>query len=352
MPSRRDFIKISAGSLLAMTSQKAFSTDLPENFQQKSEEIIMPKALKAGSKIAITAPASPSSMGEIASGMNFFRRQGCEIVVGDTVRKMQPMQRYFSASDAERTDEFMKFIEDESVDCILTARGGYGVMRILPDLDYGIIRKNAKIIIGFSDITSLLIAIYNHSKMICFHGPVASTTFNQYTNSILSSVLFEKEKYEPVHITSSRAEVITAGVGYGKLVGGNLTKVISSLRTPYEIDTKGAIIFLEENREEPYKIDRMFTQLLLANKFQVASGVVLGNFEYLTVRRNFYPNRSFTTKEVIIERLKPLGIPIIMNLPFGHLKDKATLPYGGLAKIDTDKKTLTLVEQSVEYNYS
>lgn len=312
-------------------------------------ELILPNGLKKDSLIAITAPASPTSPGEIARTVSALKRIGYRIEIGNTItRRNTGEHRYFSGPDDERVAEFMQYIEREDVNCILCARGGYGIMRILPMIDFHKIRQFPKIIVGFSDITALLIAIEKLSGVASYHGPVAVSTFDSFTLDYFQKVLSTREIFQPIIIGGNDIKTVVDGYGKGRLVGGNLSMLVSTLGTPYEIDTTNSILFIEEVSEHPYKIDRMLTQLWLAGKFQQASGVALGAFQNLHSRRPFYPNRSFTIYEIISQIIKPLNIPCILGLPVGHIKGQITLPIGIEAEIDTKKGTFTILRTAVK----
>lgn len=346
---RREFLKL---SILSGVVYKSFGkNDLDESGVKDGEHcsfITIPQGLKKGSKVAITAPASSTSLGAIAGGIRFFKNIGCDVIIGDTIKNYNSFNRYFSAPDEVRANELMQFYQDENINCIIAARGGYGSLRILPLLDFETIRRKPKILIGFSDISALLNAVFIKTRTISFHGPVASSNFDNFTNENLkNSIIFNKDFNKLVNKFPSM-NVINEGIAQGRLVGGNLTVISSTLGTEYEIETDGAILFLEEISEHPYKIDRMLTQLWLAEKLQKASGIIFGYFHSIDSRRNFYPGYSFTIRQVIESRVKPLGIPAVFGLPIGHnSKMLMTLPIGTMAELDTSNKTLSLLEPSV-----
>lgn len=350
--NRRSFIgTASAGIILSKSILKSAET-LPNEI--KSEEgkeftanpLIIPRSLKQGSKVAIIAPASPSSMGEIAHCINYLKKMKCSVEVGANIRKPNFAFRYFSASDEDRANEFMEFIQRDDIDAIIAARGGFGVMRILPLLDYKIIRDKAKPIIGFSDITALINAIYKKSNMVSFHGPVASVNFSGITSDSFTKMLFAANTFKPTKLSFKNAQAITPGKISGKLVGGNLSMICATLGTPYEIDTKDSIFFIEEVYEEPYKIDRMLTQLWLAGKLQDCNGLIIGRFKNLDTKKNFFPNYQFTIRQIIDLRIKSLGKPSLMSVPIGHDGEIITLPVGTLAEINTVDKSVTFLEAS------
>ncbi len=355
--SRRRFFGVAAGgALLGTGAIKLSSSDYidlqDEVFGNTNTEntipqpqAVLPKALGKGSKVAITAPASGTSMGEVNRGAKFFRDMGCEVVVGKTIAERTFEFQYLSAPDRTRAAELMDYIKDPDVDCILCARGGYGILRILPYLDFRVIGQYPKIYLGFSDVTALINPIFSKTGIVSFHGPVASSSFNDFSMKSLKQTVFENGGFKPIVIKYPKVKTIVPGKARGRLVGGNLSVLTSLLGTPYEFDTRGAILFLEETFTEPYIIDRMITQLWVSGKLQACNAIAIGNFDGLDARRSFYPGRSYTIREVIEMRLKQLKLPAVMNLPFGHIKDNVTLPIGAEAELDADNATLTILQK-------
>ena len=242
----------------------------------------------------------------------------------------------------------MTLVQDPAVDAIVCARGGYGVMRILPMLDFGAIRDSQKIIMGFSDITALLVAVNQIGQMVTFHGPVASSTFDPFTVESLSAVAMVSETTTPL-LTVQDQSITTLGQGSarGRLTGGNLAMLVSTLGTRYEVDTTNAILFLEEISEEPYRIDRMLTQMWLAGKLQSCRGIAIGAFRDCESKGGCIPGPSMTLLQVLEERIGSLGIPAVYGLPFGHVRSKLTLPLGVMAELDATKKSLRLLGRAV-----
>ncbi|HRP02888.1 MAG TPA: LD-carboxypeptidase [Candidatus Kapabacteria bacterium] len=304
---------------------------------------ITPKGLIKGSKIAFTSPASSTSMGEIASTVNFYKKMGCEVVIGDTIKLQKNNYRYFSAPDKQRAEEFMKYIEDKTISAIVCGRGGYGSGRILQHLNFDIIKNNPKIIIGFSDITILLLAISKLTGLVTYHGPVASVKLNNFTISNLLNSIFYKEKFDDIKL--SDIKIMNDGIVEGEIIGGNLTMIISSMGTPYEIDTKNKILFIEDVSVNAYEIDRMLTQLYNANKLQESHAIVFNGFKNINTRRPFYPNKGYSIKEVIEQIVKPLGKPLIYDFEFGHESNMVTLPIGINIRLDLNKKLLSFLER-------
>ena len=324
-----------------------------ENDRQ-DRPLIYPPALREGSTIGVVAPASGSTSGDISSGAAALRRLGYRVKLADNLGRGFG---YLAARDEVRAREFMQFIRDPEIDCVMAVRGGYGVMRILPLLDFEEIRANPKIIIGYSDITALVNAVYQKSDMVAFHGPVATSGYDSYSVDSFRRVLTEarpagtfeeSDEYNGSSFTEARASTIVSGKASGRLVGGNLSLVSDVMGTPYEIDMEGKILFLEEIAEEPYRVDRMLTQLVLSGQLQKCTGVALGRFTKCEApRRGGEFQVSLSIEQVIRNTLEPLGIPTVYGLSIGHISKKLTVPIGGMATLDADRKTLTLDEAVV-----
>lgn len=344
--SRRKFISGSLLSAIALPVAIKANSDVQDKFffteynSSVSSDLIFPEFLTKGDKVAITAPASSTNVTECRYGAKFLKDNGCKVVYGDTVKNQKNQFRYLSASDETRAEELMSFFADPEIKAIFTGRGGFGTIRILNKLDYDLIKKNPKIIIGFSDITSLLLAIYKQTGLSVFHGPVASMPLNSFTYKYLQQALFNQT--QDIVYENAQFETLTDGNFSGKLVGGNLSMVVASLGTPYEIVTDDSVLFLEDVSEDGYKIDRMISQLMLAGKFDKVKGIIFGIFKNLNVRRPFFPNRGYSVKEIFEQHIKPLNIPTIYNLPFGHVDDMITMPYGRVCEIDQKAKIFTI----------
>jgi muramoyltetrapeptide carboxypeptidase len=257
--------------------------------------------------------------------------------------------RYFSAPDKERATELNSYFERDDINAIICGRGGYGMMRILPELKFDKLLIHPKIIMGFSDITALINSIYKKTGLVTFHGPVASYSFKDSVALNLNNLLFTKQSFSPINLVQPNVLLVNPGVAQGKLVGGNLTILSSLLGTEYEIETENSILFLEDVAENAYDIDRMLTQLLLANKIQKANAIIFGTFPNLNTKRPFFPNRGYSILEVINQLIKPLNKPTMIGLPFCHNNLSWTLPIGVKAEVDTNKGKITLLEQAVYY---
>jgi muramoyltetrapeptide carboxypeptidase len=305
--------------------------------------VIRPPALAPGARIALVAPAGPLGEGAVDRAIERVHAWGYEAWEGDAARGRHG---YLSAPDEARAADFNRALRDPSVDAIWSLRGGYGVMRILPDIDWGALADRPRPVIGFSDITAIHLAI-QRLGIVSFHGPHPATVeLNDFSADGLRRVL---ESAEPAGMLpfvtgDARAEAIRGGVAEGRLVGGNLSLVAGTLGTPYAIRAEGAILFLEEVGEHAYRIDRLLTQLRLAGVFDAVAGVALGAFsETPGDGENGMP----TTDEVLRDRLESLGVPVAMGFPFGHVDDNWTLPVGALARLDADAGTLEVLEPAV-----
>jgi len=229
-------------------------------------------------------------------------------------------------------------------------------MRLLDLIDYNLIRKHPKIFIGYSDITAFNLTIYQQTGLITFHGPVAISSFSQYTKDHFLKLIMTPEplgeisrpKPENPLRPTAHLNTIRSGKAKGKLIGGNLTIFTALLGTPYEVDTKDAILFLEETGEEPYDVDRMLTQLLLANKLDQVAGIVFDKCPDCKPRDYkpaFY--NTFSLEEVVEDRLGKLGCPVLFGLSLGHEADKPTMPIGIQTTLDADRQTLIFDEAAV-----
>jgi muramoyltetrapeptide carboxypeptidase len=321
---------------------------------RQREPLIKPPALTEGSTIGIAAPASGVSRGDVLDAAATLRNLGFNVKIGEHVGKGFG---YLAAQDQERADDYMRFVRDPEVDCVMAVRGGYGVMRILPLLDFETIRANPKIHIGYSDITGLVNPIYQHAGLVAFHGPVATSGFDPYTLDSFKRVLMSTGKpgafgdsteFNGSSFSESRARAIVRGKAQGRLVGGNLSLVVGLMGTKWEIDTTDNILFLEEVNEEPFRVDRMMTQLAISGKLGACAGVALGRFTKCEApARGGELGLSLSLEQVIRGILEPLGIPTLYGLSIGHIRSKLTIPVGGLATLDADAKTLTIDEPAV-----
>ncbi|MBN2051163.1 MAG: LD-carboxypeptidase [Spirochaetales bacterium] len=310
---------------------------------------IKPKRLEKGQTIGVVSPASPSFYkSEIVRGISTLKEWGFNVVTSDNLSRRYA---YLAGPDKARAGDLNEMFSREDIDAIFVTQGGYGSARLLRYLDFDIIRENPKIFIGFSDITSIHLAILKKTGLVTFHGPGMSRFNTQdltpYTEEQLFKALSSPDPIgEIVPADETKwINIFRGGKARGELVGGNLSLICASLGTPYEIDTAGKIFFFEELETEPWLIDHMLTHLLNAGKLQEAAGIVVGeckNCEPSKLNPGFHV--TFSLEDVLEDFLTPLGVPVIFGLPLGHTRDLATVPLGVEACIDGDEGSLFIEE--------
>jgi muramoyltetrapeptide carboxypeptidase len=359
--SRRTFLEeVSFASLIAgfpLSAQAAL-----QKYAEKPPEPVFPKALQPGMTVAIVTPSSAyGGLADTDWGVEIVKALGFKPKVFPHVGEAT---RYLAGPDEHRAADLNAAFADSSVDAIFCLHGGYGASRILPLLDYESIKKNPKVLLGYSDITALLNAIHRLTGLVTFHGPVGSEQQTDYTLASFRKVLMTAQpagrvaeppapKGPPKEIFVDKENWIyklAPGKGKGRLVGGNISVFSTLVGTPFEPELKGRILFLEEVGEDPYRIDRWLTQFLLTGKLSGLAGVALGKFSRCTpgdYKPSYNGFGQWTWQEVCKDRLGKLGVPVVANLVFGHVPDKATLPLGVVAELDGDAGTLTLLEAAV-----
>ncbi len=311
--------------------------------------VVRPPRLREGDTVGLVAPAGYVSEAQLERSIRNLNGLGFRVKYTD---KLLARHGSFAGDDETRARELENMFADPVVRGIFCVRGGWGSARILPYLDFEIIKWNPKPFIGFSDITALSYAMFIKTGLVTFHGVNSATSFNEYTTVNFKKVLVHPAPNTPLYTadeerTESEYEVrvIRSGVAAGRLVGGNLSIMVTMLGTPYDIDTRGKLIFIEEVREEPYRVDRMLTHLRKVGKFDGAAGVVLGVFRGCHPRNEDSP--GFSLHEVLYDRLHDLGIPVIYGMSFGHIVNKLTFPVGIRAELNTVYKKVTLLEKAV-----
>lgn len=333
---RRSFIKNTA----ALTAGASILT----SFQKLEPTQLKPKGLIKGDLIGITAPAGCIwNTWHVEKIEGILKELGFRTKVGATVYEQEG---YLAGSDKMRAAELMDMFEDNSIRAILTMRGGWGCARILDLLDYKKIQQHPKIVMGFSDITSLINGIYAKTGLITYHGPCGYSSWGQFSTNHVINAVVKGVPFEMKNPTENQEELktLTAGVAQGKLVGGNLTVIASQIGTPYLADWTDKILFLEEIKEEPYRVDRMLWQLKQAGVFEQINGLVLGSFRKCDPEE---PEKSFSLQEVFDQHFKGVNFPVYQGASFGHIAPKFTLPIGIKAEIDADNCTLKTLEKSV-----
>ena len=303
---------------------------------------IQPPSLKRGDTIAVVASASPIDQRDgLERGVAALERMGFQVRFDDRIFQAT---KYLAGDDHARAEEIMRAFEDPSVNAIIGLRGGYGCARLIPLLMEKRLRNHPKVFMGFSDLTTLHLFFRNRFGWITFHGPMA-------TSPALANIAADQEEhllslltdpdYRPV-LRFSQTETWSSGVAEGILVGGCLSIIAASIGTPYEINTEGKILFLEDQGEPPYRLDRMITHLHLAGKFQSVAGVLLGSF------LDCEPSKGdYTAKDTLCDLLTKFNVPVMANLPAGHGSDNWALPLGAKVRMNAASGTIEFLESAV-----
>lgn len=296
---------------------------------------LKPKALKPGDTIGIAASASPFDPAEFEAGIATLESLGFRVSYRPDIFEKK---NYLAGSDDRRFDELTGLLTNPKIRAVFFARGGYGMMRLLPKLRRWRGKMTPKIVLGYSDITSLLMHLSQNRKWVTFYGPVVARDMGRSilkeTKQFLLKAVTETKSMAPLRFEESFT--LQKGSCEGEMVGGCLSLVVASLGTPFEIDTKNKILFLEDVNEKPYSVDRMLTQLVLAGKLKGVRGILFGHFVNGGEAAHF--------RETIGDVFRDFKAPILCNFPAGHGSLKVTLPLGIKARLSADKKTLTYLE--------
>lgn len=346
---RRNFLIGTSLSLAFAFAKRSFSFN-----SENHNAIVKPKILNPGDTVGIIAPGTAVSdpesiykVKEVISFLNLEYKFGKNLLKGTG---------YKTRTDEERLDDLHSMFSDDIIKAIFCIRGGYGSMRLLDKIDYSLINKNPKIFLGYSDITALHLALNKFANLVTFHGPVLLSSFSNWTLQYFKKALFDINPISKVEIDSSINNIrqthpiwaITPGKARGKLIGGNLSIISDLMGTPYEIDTKDKILFIEDVDEEPFRIDRMLTQLRLTGKLDKSAGIIFGECAGCSGDK-LQPSRiwDYSLGEVLNNILGDLKIPVIYGYPIGHTADQLTIPLGVEAIIDADNLSFEIIESGV-----
>ncbi len=343
-------------------SPAASSPSSPSSLSSPSSaSYIKPPALRPGDTIAIVAPASPlEPPGRIQRAAERLKAMGFRVKEAPNL-----YHRYgdLAGPDDERVENLMAAFRDPEVKAVISGTGGYGVSRILDQLDWNEIARQPKIVTGFSDITALHLALNRKCHWVTFHSPnpmwgLGSETGMQpfagryYWRAILASNYFDAASgarlapgwtYALDEVTTKPVTLVP-GVARGRLVGGNLSLVATLMGTPYEIDTRDAILFLEDVGEKPYRVDRMLSQLEMGGKLNNLRGAILGRWSKCVSDE---PEKSLTLEQIFDRYFAHKGYPVVTQFPIGHVADNATIPMGVMAELDATTGRLTILEDPV-----
>jgi muramoyltetrapeptide carboxypeptidase len=342
MTNRRQFLMTATAGSIATRQASGAAADRP---------LIRPPALRPGDTVGLITPGAyvsdPDRLALAARTVKFF---DLRMKLGRNVGKRLG---YLGGTDQERLDDLHEMFRDPEVKAVWAIRGGHGSTHLLDRIDYGLVRNNPKIFLGYSDITALHLGIQKHAGMVTFHGPIVLADFSAYTQAAFRRALFSSAPLGPVtnppETNSLRPahplRTVRPGKARGRLSGGNLSLISRTLGTPYEIETSGRILLLEDVDEQPYAIDGMLTQLRLAGKLRTAAGIVFGECHDCRPRE-FQPafESTLSLGEILDEILGKLGIPVLSGLTIGHTGDQLTLPLGAVATLDAEKGELVIEE--------
>ena len=294
------------------------------------------KNISYNSTIGIISPASPESSEFIDEKINLFSRFGFKIKKG---KYLYDNTGYLAGDDKNRADDLNSMFADNNIDAIISFRGGYGSIRMMPYLDLKIIKKNPKVFFGYSDITLLLNYISRKCNFPTFHGPMINSNFDDITTReyFLKVLLSNDEKlsYDLNDVCHDDFIIKNNKDFFGKIVGGNLSIICSAIGTPYEVKLENNIVLIEDVNENPYVVDRMLSQLLSCGKLQRSSAIIVGSFTNCIGSKS-----SPLINEVITERLSSLKQPIIYGFKLGHDYPNISIPIGSNFKYYSNNKIL------------
>lgn len=300
--------------------------------------MLTPNSLYPGAKVALLCASSAVPEERLEPSIAAVRALGLEPVVFPSCYYVN-RHGYFAADDAQRAKDLQDAFADPDIQGVLCIRGGYGAGRLLPFLNWRDMARHPKVFCGYSDVTALHIALNQECRMVTYQTPMPSTEYyepvDEFTMTYLRRALFGALT-GPLPM-GELVETLQGGTAQGVLCGGNLSLVRDSLGTPWEIDTRGKILFLEDVDERPYRLDGMLTQLRNAGKFDDCAGVLLG---YWTNCVPEDPERTLTMEEIIREVVLPAGKPTLAGLACGHSLPTMSLPLGCTVVLDADNKTL------------
>ncbi|MBD2231431.1 S66 peptidase family protein [Phormidium tenue] len=321
--------------------------------QAQGRPILLPPRLRAGDTVGIISPAGAT-----------FERDRLDLVI-DAVKALGFVPRvaphalarygYLAGTDAERAADVNAMFADPAVKALLPIRGDWGSARILPYLNYDLIRANPKVVIGFSDISALLLGLYAQTGLVTFHGPHGLTAWRDDQVEPLRRILINGEMLtytnpllggdqDRLMRDQGRIQTMTPGRATGPLLGGNLSVISGIVGSPYMPDTTGAILFLEDVGEAPYSIDRMLTQLKLAGVLDGLAGFVFGQCTGCGPGEGY---GSLTLSDILQDHIKPLGIPAYAGAWIGHIEPLWTLPIGGSVTMDATVGSLQMQAPAV-----
>lgn len=320
--------------------------------QADAEPPTRPRALRPGDTIMMVAPAGELNKQRVTLAVERLEELGFKVIVPDNLFRQRG---YLAGTDQQRADELMQAFLDPEVDAIFPGTGGYGVTRMLSLLDWDAIAKHPKIVVGFSDITALHLALAAKGNLVTFHSPNpqyglgSEGNLTPYSEKYFWRCLLASENAGPQGFQYEQPESvgplkrIAGGRAEGVATGGNLSLIAATTGTPYEVVTAGRILFLEDVREAPYRIDRMLSQLKLAGKLDNLAGVVLGQFRDCEDD----DGGSLSLAQVFDDYFADAPYPVVSNFAAGHVSQNGTVPFGVPCRLDADALTFEVLENPV-----
>jgi muramoyltetrapeptide carboxypeptidase len=309
--------------------------------------ILKPQRLRPGALVGVVAPASQvNDSVNTERGVRYLESLGYRVMVGEHAGRRIG---YLAGTDKQRVADLHTMFRHREVSAIFCLRGGYGTPRLLPFLDYAMIARNPKILAGFSDITALQLALLKKCGLVTFHGPMVAVEMaagmDQRTEEMFWGMLSSPSRPPAIRFESQPVSVLHRGTAEGRLIGGNLSLLVSLVGTPYLPRLEGGLLCIEDVNEEPYRIDRMLTHLRNAGVLGKVSGIISGNFLDCVPKDPSTP--SLTVEEVLRECASATRVPFLANLPFGHSSSKLTLPVGVQARLRAGARVLEFLESPV-----
>lgn len=315
-------------------------------------QIIKPAKLNSGDLIGIFAPSSPlSDFQKIENAVAYFERLGYRVHVADSAYKEHG---YLAGNDEERLKDLHSLFKNKDVKAIICLRGGYGAIRYLGKINYQLIRRNPKILVGFSDITTLQLAIYNKAKLITFAGPMISTFFgNDKKDKFIEEQFWQmitstKKKIRITNPQNEKFFTLSKGSAEGRILGGNLTSMLALSGSEYLPSFRNSILLMEEVSEPPYKIDRYFSMLRLQKILHQTKGVILGRFVDCYEKNK--DKKTLTLNEVINEYFESIDKPVLYNVHHGHIEENLTLPIGANCRLNASRGFIEIIENVLKKN--
>jgi muramoyltetrapeptide carboxypeptidase len=314
--------------------------------------LIKPPRLREGELVGLIAPGGHTSDASIEKAVKRIEALGFRVKLGANLREVHGN---YAGSVQQRIADLHAMFADPEVKAIWCIRGGSGCISLLSSIDYALVRANPKILLGYSDITALHLAILRHAGLVTFHGPVASSGQSDYSTQHMLAVLMDPAPTYTIPMAMENARraitephyairTVHAGTATGPLIGGNLSMVSALAGTPYAADFRNGILFIEDVNEAPYRIDRWMTQLDLSVGFANAAGVMIGICDNC---EGHDEDISLTLDQTLDIHLQPLKKPAVTGYSFGHIRNQFTIPMGIRATLDTERQTVTLLEPAV-----